>query len=93
MRVNLSARPSRNSVGRPGTTPVLLTIRPACRVPGEYEYATDSRALLRLLRQQTDLPGYVLEIFERQLRAPLSAQLLGVELSDSVLTDIGYFVD
>jgi hypothetical protein len=27
------------------------------------------------------------------MRAPLGARLLGVELSDSVLTDIGYFID
>lgn len=93
MRVNLSARLSGNSAGWGGTAPVLLTIRPACRIPGDYEYATDSHALLRLLRRETDLPGYVLDVFEKQLRAPLNAQLLGVELSDSVLTDIGYFVD
>jgi hypothetical protein len=53
----------------------------------------DSGALLRLLRQQTDLPGYVLEGFERKLRVPLGARLLGVELSETVLTDIGYFID
>jgi hypothetical protein len=53
----------------------------------------DSAALLRLLRQQTDLPGYVLESFEAKLRAPLDARLLGVELSERVLTDIGYFID
>jgi hypothetical protein len=52
----------------------------------------DSAALLRLLRQQTDLPGYVLESFEAKLRAP-NARLLGVELSETVLTDIGYFID
>ena len=93
MRVNLSARVSGRPAGWAETAPVLLTIRPACRIPGDYEYTTDSRALLRLLRRETDLPGYVLDVFEKQLHAPLNAQLLGVELSDSVLTDIGYFVD
>lgn len=93
MRVNLSARLSGNAASRWDAAPVLLTVRPACRIPGDYEYATDSNALLRLLRRETDLPGYVLDVFEKQLRAPLNAQLLGVELSDSVLTDIGYFVD
>jgi hypothetical protein len=53
----------------------------------------DSAALLRLLRQQTDLPGYVLETFERRLHSPADARLLGVELSERVLTDIGYFID
>ncbi|MGA7655045.1 MAG: hypothetical protein WCF17_14535 [Terracidiphilus sp.] len=53
----------------------------------------DSATLLRLLRRQTDLPGYVLEGFEAKLRLPIGARLTGVELSDSVLTDIGYFID
>jgi hypothetical protein len=50
-------------------------------------------ALLQLLRQRTDLPGYVLEGFEEKLRIPPGARLLGVELSESVLSDIGYFID
>jgi hypothetical protein len=71
----------------------MLTIRPSCGVPGDYEFPTDSATLLRMLRQRTDLPGYILEGFEESLRVPRSARLLGVELSDSVLTDIGYFID
>jgi hypothetical protein len=35
----------------------------------------------------------VLQRFEVNLRAPIGARLLGVELSESVLTDIGYFID
>lgn len=97
MRVNLSIRPSRSSASgsTPGlrTVPLTLTIRPARGLPGDYEYSTDSAALLRLLRQQTDLPGYVLEGFEAKLRLPLDVRLTGVELSERVLTDIGYFVD
>jgi len=93
MRVNLSTRPSRPSSSPAGPIPITLTIRPACGLPGDYEYSTDSAALLRLLRRQTDLPGYVLEGFEARLRQPVGARLLGVELSESVLTDIGYFID
>jgi hypothetical protein len=93
MRVNLSTRPSLPSASGPGTIPLTLTIRPACGVPGDYECAMDSAALLRLLRRQTDLPGYVLDVFERELRIAMGARLLGVELSESVLTDIGYFID
>jgi hypothetical protein len=93
MRVNLCTRPAGHPSGHTGTTPVMLTIRPACGIPGDYEYATDSQTLLRLLRQQTDLPGYVLDVFEQEVRTPFKAQLRGVELSESVLTDIGYFVD
>jgi hypothetical protein len=50
-------------------------------------------ALLRLLRQQTDLSADVLQCFEKNLRDSHGARLMGVELSDSVLTDIGYFID
>jgi hypothetical protein len=50
-------------------------------------------ALLRLLLQQTDLSADVLQHFEKNLRDSRGARLMGVELSDSVLTDIGYFID
>ena len=93
MRVNLSTRPSGRSEPNAVTIPLTLTIRPACGLPGDYECATDSAALLRLLRRRTDLPGYVLECFEKNLRIPLGARLLAVELSESVLTDIGYFIE
>lgn len=93
MRVNLSTRPSDSSPTGRGAIPLTLTIRPACGLPGDYECPMDSAALLRMLRQQTDLPGYVLEGFEMKLRTPLGARLLGVELSERVLTDIGYFID
>lgn len=93
MRVNLITQPA----GRPemgiGTIPLSLTIRPACGLPGDYECPTDSAALLRLLRLKTDLPGSVLQRFEQSLHAPMGARLLGVELSETVLTDIGYFID
>jgi hypothetical protein len=93
MRVNLSTQPSGSLASGSGTVPLTLTIRPACGIPGDYECQTDSEALVRLLRQQTDLPASVLETFERKLRVPLGARLLAVELSDNVLTDIGYFID
>jgi hypothetical protein len=93
MRVNLTAHLPNHSESGSGTIPISLTIRPACGLPGDYEYPTDSAALLRLLRQQTDLPSHVLQTFEKNLRTPLGARLTGVELSDRVLTDIGYFID
>ena len=73
--------------------PLKLTIRPACGLPGDYECSTDSAALLRMLRRETDLPGYVLESFAANLGRPVGAPLPGVELSDRVLTEIGYFID
>jgi hypothetical protein len=93
MRVNLSTRTSDRSESHSGTIPLSLTIRPACGLPGDYEFPTDSAALLRLLRRQTDLPDSILQRFEESLRTPLGARLLGVELSESVLTEIGYFID
>lgn len=93
MRVNLSTRPSRPPASRAGSMPLTLTIRPACGLPGDYQCPIDGEALLRLLRQQTDLPGYVLESFERKVRTLVDARLPGVELSESVLTNIGYFID
>src|SRR5579863_1918069 len=93
MRVNLITRPSDRSESSAGTIPVSLTIRPACGLPGDYDCLTDSKSLLRLLRRQTDLPAYALERFEASLGTQFGARLLGVELNDSVLTDIGYFID
>jgi hypothetical protein len=93
MRVNLITHPSARRKSGPGTIPLSLTIRPACGLPGDYECPTDSAALLQMLRQQTDLPTHVLQRFEKNLHASESARLLGVELSDRVLTNIGYFID
>jgi hypothetical protein len=93
MRVNLITQPSGCSKSGAGTIPLSLTIRPACGLPGDYQCSTDSTALLSLLRQETDLPASVLQRFEGSLRATIGAQLLGVELSETVLTDIGYFVE
>jgi hypothetical protein len=94
MRVNLITTPRSNrSESSAGTIPLSLTIRPACGLPGDYQYPTDSRALLQMLRQQTDLPAEVIQRFEKTLHASLDARLLGVELSDTILTDIGYFID
>jgi hypothetical protein len=93
MRVNLTTRRSDHSESSVGTIPLSLTIRPACGLPGDYECSTDSAELLRLLRRQTELPSTVLQRFEENLRTPLGARLLGVELSENILTDIGYFID
>jgi len=93
MRVNLITRPSDRSESSPGTIPLSLTIRPACGLPGDYDCQTDSRTLLRLLRLKTDLPAHALERFEEGLGSQFGARLMGVELSDNVLTDIGYFIE
>jgi hypothetical protein len=93
MRVNLITQPADRSESGAGTIPLSLTIRPACGLPGDYDCQTDSKALLQLLRLQTDLPGYALERFEESLRNRVVAKLMGVEVNDNALTDIGYFID
>jgi hypothetical protein len=93
MRVNLSARRSERSGTNRETIPLTLSIRPACGLPGEYECPIDSWALVRLLVRQTDLPDSVIRVFEEKIRSAARASLLGVELSEQVLTDIGYFID
>jgi hypothetical protein len=93
MRVNLITHTSGSPAPIQGSLPLSLTIKPACGLPGDYEYATDSAALIQLLRQQTDLPTAVLQRFEVNMWEKVGARLLGVELSDRLLTDIGYFID
>ena len=45
------------------------------------------------MRQSSDLSASVLERFEGNLCVPIGARLLGVELSEEVLADMGYFID
>jgi hypothetical protein len=93
MRVNLITRPTPPGQADNGAFPLSLTIRPACGLPGDYDCEIDSKALVRMLRLQTDLPATVIERFEEGLRSRIGARLLSVDLSDTALTDIGYFID
>jgi hypothetical protein len=92
MRVNLITQSAATSMPVHGALPLSLTIKPACGLPGDYEYATNSAELIQMLRQQTDLPNAVLQRFEVSMWDKVGARLLGVELSERVLTDIGYFI-
>lgn len=92
MRVNLITQSVGSSNASKGKITLSLTIRPAGGMPGDYQFPTDSESLMRLLRDKTSLPSTVLERFEVKLHRD-NARLLGVELSESVLTDIGYFID
>lgn len=93
MRVNLITQSPAASFPGKGAFPVSLTIRPACGIPGDYEYTTSSSSLMEMLRKNTDLPASVISRFEGNLYGSNSARLLGVELSERILTDIGYFID
>jgi len=93
MRVNLITETSDRPPSSKGNVPLSLTIRPAGGLPGEYHYPTDSESLMRLLRKETSLRAAVLARFEDKLSNPIGARLLDVDLSESVLTRIGYFID
>jgi hypothetical protein len=71
---------------------IVLTIRPACQLPGDYCYTTNCDSLRRLLLR-TDLPATVLEKFETGIWTPKGSNLPGVEMSEKTLQEIGYFVD
>jgi len=93
MRVDLISHTTTPRPQGTGNFPISLTIRPACGLPGDYEFPTDSASLMRMLQQQTDLPSTVIERFKLSLSVTQNAKLLGVELSERVLTKIGYFID
>jgi hypothetical protein len=49
--------------------------------------------LMFMLRKKTDLRADTLKQFEAEVRSSSKAKLLGVNMDDRVLTEIGYFVD
>jgi hypothetical protein len=93
MRMNIVTQMSSTLNDGAKTIPLSLTIRPSCGVPGDYQFATDSAALMRMLHKKTDLSRDTLTRFEGEMYSFPSARLMGVELSESVLTEIGYFID
>jgi hypothetical protein len=93
MRVNLIAQDIARWTPSRAAVPLRLTIRPACGLPGEYQYSTDSVTLLTMLRHKTDLPDTVITQFAAKLYDSMDSRLLSVELSERTLTDIGYFID
>ena len=93
MRVNLITQMDSTLEIGAKSVPLSLTIRPACGLPGDYQFATDSAALVRLLHKKTDLSFDTIKRFEGEIYSNPSARLLGVELSESVLTELGYFID
>jgi hypothetical protein len=94
MRINLITDPLGVSSGAKEPIPVSLTISPSYpSFGGDYRLQIDGTTLMQLLRDETNLPAGALNRFEGKLGKLIGAQLLGVELSDGVLTDIGYFVD
>ena len=73
--------------------PLVVTIRPSNNVGGDFEYKTESAALLRLLRSRTDLAGYTLERFLTELSVCKESRLSSLNMKEEVLEEIGYFID
>ena len=92
MRVNLVANILTQSP-EAGPTPISLVIKPACGLPGTYEYKTDSVSLLNMLHRRTDLNGSVLSEFKKNIQTLNQVKLLGVDIKDQALEEIGYFID
>ena len=93
MRMNIITQMSPAATEEGKTIPLSLTMRPSRGVEGDYQFATDSAALMRLLHKKTDLSYDTLKRFEGEMYTHPSARLNGVELSESALTEIGYFID
>jgi hypothetical protein len=93
MRVNLFAHVAPTPAPEAGPVSVSLTIKPACGLPGTFEYKTDSVALLNMLHRRTDLNGAILSEFKKNLHTSHQVKLLGVDIKDQALEEIGYFVD
>jgi len=91
--MNIITQMSPAVTGAGKTIPLSLTIRPSRGVEGDYQFATDSAALMRLLHKKTDLSYDTLKRFEGEMYSYPNARLNGVELSEAALTEIGYFID
>lgn len=93
MRMNLIARHSGNSEEGAANVALALTLRPACGLPGDYQFKTTSTSLMKMLRKGTELSLDTLAGFEGQVLSCPSARLMGIDMSEAILTEIGYFVD
>ena len=88
MRMNLNAHAFKAHNSDLTEERISLTIRPAALLPGNYSFVMNVDSLRR-----TDLPSTVLEKFEMGIYNPKGASLPGVGLSETTLTQIGYFID
>lgn len=93
MRMNLITTPINSTRPHRGTVRYSLTVKPAFGVPGDYEMQTTREQLLNLLTSKIRLGTTKIARFERALSAPAGARLLDVEMSEAVLTEIGYFIE
>lgn len=93
MRMNLITSPINSTRPHRGTIRYSLTVKSAFGVPGDYEIQTTRAQLLNLLKSKIHLGTTKIERFDRSLSTSAGARLLDVEMSEAVLTEIGYFID
>ena len=92
MRFSLAAHAIERPLYDGQSFPMNVRLRTSAATVGQFIYTTDSRNLLALLKR-TDLSGDILESFTSQLKSGHLAQIPKVELRDSTLRQIGYFLD
>ena len=90
--MNLTARAIVPNGSHSSENSIVLTVRPAGHVPGEYSCATSGASLQRMLRR-TDLPSTIIERFESEIYSAKGSNLRAVELSETTLIEIGYFIE
>ena len=93
MRVHLIATVALDHPIEGGIFPILLKIKPAFGLAGEYQFKTDNKALMSVLYKRTDLNGAVLEKFSDSLRRSQKVRLPNVDLPDQALEEMGFFID
>lgn len=93
MRFNLFAKSSQPLLSERQAIPIQLTMKTAHGLPNTFEYKTTSAALLKMLREESRMSPYALDLFLDGLRRSQNAPLYGVGLSDKALNDLGYFID
>jgi hypothetical protein len=91
--MNLITSPINSTKPHRGTVRYSLTVKSAFGFPGEYQTQTTRDQLLHLLKSKTHLARIKIERFDRSMSTADGARLLDVELSEALLTEIGYFID
>ncbi len=93
MRVDLNAHIPPHPYQGFGSVPLVLTIKSAIGIPGQSEYRTTAPELLRMLDKRTDINSAVLDRFKQSLTQAKDARMRNVDLSEEVLTTLGFFID
>jgi hypothetical protein len=93
MRMNLITSRVNSTNRPPEAVRYSLTVKSAYGFPGEFQMQTTRAQLLKLLKNKTQLGATKIERFDRSLGTAAGARLLDVELSEDLLTEIGYFIE